>query len=393
MVTRLSAKEIAGLVQPGKYGDGDGLQLRIDLDGTTTRKRWIYRYTFGKRRREMGLGGYPEVNLTRARELRDKAKFDLRDGVDPIVGRSRKASVPSFGEFADEVRTELEKGFRNAKHKAQWKSTLLTYCKKMWKKPVNEITTDDVLAVLRPIWTTKSETASRLRGRIETILDAAKAKKHRSGENPALWRGHLQHLLSKPKKLVRGHHKAMAVQKVPDFMARLQDREGIAPRALELCVLTALRTNSLLGGRWEEIDFDTEIWNIPATRMKGGVLYEMPLSPQAMAVIRKLKALATNDYIFPGLKENKPVSNMAMSMVLRRMEIKDATVHGFRSTFRDFAGDETDHEREVAEGSLSHKIGNQVEQAYRRQSAIKKRRQLMVEWANYCLKPKTELQP
>ena len=388
MVTRLSAKEIAGLVHPGKYGDGDGLQLRIDLNGTTTRKRWIYRYTFGRRRREMGLGGYPEVNLTRARELRDKAKLDLRDGIDPIVGRTRKASVPSFGEFADEVRTELEKGFRNAKHKAQWKSTLLTYCKKIWKKPVNEITTDDVLAVLRPIWTTKSETASRLRGRIETILDAAKAKNYRSGENPALWRGHLQHLLSKPLKLVRGRHKAMAVQKVPDFMARLRQRNGTAPRALELCVLTALRTNSLLGGRWEEIDLETEIWKVPAGRMKGGLDYEVPLSPAAMAVIRNMKAMALNAYIFPGAKKNRPLSNMAMANVLHRMEIKDATVHGFRSTFRDFAGDETDHEREVAEGSLSHKTGNQVEQAYRRQSAIKKRRQLMTDWAIFCLSAK-----
>ena len=384
MVRRLSAKEIAGLDIPGKYGDGDGLQLRIDTAGGTVRRRWIYRYTFRDKRREMGLGGFPDINLSRARELRDKAKLDLRSGLDPLVSRKANHGVPAFGAFADEVRKSLETGFRNDKHKAQWKSTLETYCAKIWTTPVDVVDTDHVLDILRPIWTTKSETASRLRGRIETVLDAAKASGHRSGENPARWRGHLEFLLAKRLKLSRGHHKSMPIDAVPAFMNSLQKQEGLAARALELCVLTALRTNSLLGGLWSEVDLETCIWRVPGRRMKGGMDYEVPLSQDAMAIIRDLHAIRINDFMFFGQRKDRPLSNMAMSMLLRRMKVTNATVHGFRSTFRDWAGDETDHEREVAEGSLSHRIGNQAEQAYRRQSALRKRRQLLEDWAAYC---------
>ncbi len=384
MTSRLTAKFISGLEESGKYGDGDGLHLRIDKNAETMRRRWIYRYSIAGKRREMGLGGYPGINLTRARELRDKAKNDLRNGIDPIVTRKRTQGVPSFGQFADEVRLSLEKGFRNEKHKAQWKSTLLTYCSKIWNKQVDTIDTDDVLDVLKPIWHSKPETASRLRGRMETILSAAKAKRLRSGENPALWRGHLEHLLNKQDKLSRGHHKSMPIHEVPEFMARLRNQEGIAARALEICVLTALRTNSLAGGRWEEVNISSSVWRIPADRMKGGKAYEVPLSPYAMTIIETLSQFRQNEFLFPGVKKNRPISNMAMSMLLRRMKVTNATVHGFRSAFRDWAGDETNHDREVAEGSLSHEIGDRSEQAYRRQSALKKRRQLMDDWGVFC---------
>lgn len=384
MASKLTAKLISGLDRPGKYGDGDGLLLRIDQDGTTLRRRWIYRYTSNGRRREMGLGGFPEVNLTKARELRDKAKSELRNKIDPIANRKRSNGIPTFGAFSDEVRASLEKGFRNEKHKAQWKNTLRTYCAKIWTRPVDTIDTYDVMTILEPIWQTKAETASRLRARIEIVLDAAKAKNHRTGENPARWRGHLQHLLSKHSKLTRGHHKSMPISEVPAFIGRLRAQDGTGARALELCVLTALRTNSLIGGRWDEIDMDAQVWRVPGERMKSGKAYDVPLSPQSMRIVENMGRVKLGAYIFPGAISNRPISNMAMAMVLRRMGITNATVHGFRSSFRDWAGDETDHEREVAEGSLSHVVGDQSEQAYRRQNALRKRRKLMEDWAKYC---------
>jgi integrase len=263
-------------------------------------------------------------------------------------------------------------------------STLETYAAPLRSKPVDTITTDDVLAVLKPIWTRKPETASRVRGRIEKVLDAAKAKGFREGENPARWRGHLDHLLSKPSKLARGHHAAMAYEEVAAFLADLRQREGTAALALELCVLTAARSGEVLGMQWSEIDFDKKIWTVPAERMKAGREHRVPLSSRAAAILRQFEKLKVGDFVFTGQARNKPLSNMAMEMVLRRMKVEDATVHGFRSSFRDWAGNVSSFAREVVETALAHVIGEKAEQAYRRGDALEKRRKLMDAWASYC---------
>jgi integrase len=249
---------------------------------------------------------------------------------------------------------------------------------------VDIIATDDVLAVLKPIWTTKSETASRVRGRIEKVLDAAKAKGFREGENPARWRGHLDHLLPRPSKLARGHHAAMPYEDVPAFIAQLREREASSALALELCTLTAARSGEILGMRWSEVDLNRKIWTVPANRMKAGREHRVPLSPRAIVILRQLEKLKTGEFVFPGQARNKPLSNMAMEMVLRRMKIDDATVHGFRSSFRDWAGNVSSFPRELIETALAHVIGDKAEQAYRRSDALEKRRKLMEAWASYC---------
>jgi integrase len=252
--------------------------------------------------------------------------------------------------MADDVREALSAGFRNEKHKAQWKATLETYAAPLRNKPVDTVATDDVLAVLKPIWMTKAETASRVRGRIEKVLDAAKAKGLRDGENPARWRGHLDHLLPRPSKLARGHHAAMPYEDVATFIAKLRAREATAGLALELCILTAARSGEILGMQWSEIDIDKKIWTVPANRMKAGREHRVPLSSRAVAILKQLKKATVGEFVFPGQTRNKPLSNMAMEMI--------ATVHGFRSSFRDWAGNVSNFPREVVETALAHVIGD-----------------------------------
>ena len=317
------------------------------------------------------------------------ARQEIAQGLNPIDERKRDGGIPTFGAMADEVRQSLSTGFRNEKHKAQWKSTLETYAAPLRAKPVDTIATDDVLAVLKPIWSTKAETASRVRGRIEKVLDAAKAKGFRDGENPARWRGHLDHLLPRPSKLARGHHAAMPYEDVAAFIAQLRKREALAALALELCILTAARSGEILGMRWPEIDLDKKIWTVPAIRMKAGREHRVPLSSPAVAILNQLKKARTGEFVFPGQVHDKPLSNMAMEMMLRRMKIEDATVHGFRSSFRDWAGNVSNFPREIVETALAHVIGDKAEQAYRRSDALEKRRKLMDEWAAYCSASKT----
>jgi integrase len=295
----------------------------------------------------MGLGSATTVSLADAREKASAARRKLAQGVNPIEDRRRDNGIPTFGEMADNVREALSAGFRNEKHKAQWKSTLETYAAPLRFKPVDTIATDDVLAVLKPIWTLIPETASRVRGRIEKVLDAAKAKGFREGENPARWRGHLDHLLSKPSKLGRGHHPAMPYEDVAAFVGK-------------------------------------KVWTVPATRMKAGREHRVPLSNRAIAILKRLRDFGSSEFVFPGQKPKKPLSNMAMEMVLRRMKVENATVHGFRSSFRDWAGNVTSFPREVTETALAHVIGDKAEQAYRRGDALDKRRILMEAWAAYC---------
>jgi integrase len=344
----------------------------------------LMRFTWRGRAKEMGLGSATSVPLADAREKAASARRKIAQGLNPIDERKRDGGIPTFGEMADGVRETLSAGFRNEKHKAQWKSTLETYAAPLRAKPVDTITTDDVLAVLKPIWTIKAETASRVRGRIEKVLDAAKAKGFREGENPARWRGHLDHLLPRPSKLSRGHHAAMPYEEVAAFLSKLRKREATSALALELCILTAARSGEILGMRWPEIDLNKKIWTVPADRMKAGREHRVPLCARAVTILRQLEKLKTGDFVFAGQARNKPLSNMAMEMVLRRMKVDNATVHGFRSSFRDWAGNVSSFPREIVETALAHAIGDKAEQAYRRSDALEKRRKLMEAWANYC---------
>ena len=380
MASKLTARKVE-TAKPGKYSDGGNLYLIVSETGA---RKWVLRFTWRGRAKEMGLGSAAIVPLADAREKAASARRKIAQGLNPIDERKRDGGIPTFGEMADDVRETLSAGFRNEKHKAQWKSTLETYAVPLRAKPVDTIATDDVLAVLKPIWTTKAETASRVRGRIEKVLDAAKAKGFRDGENPARWRGHLDHLLPRPSKLSRGHHAAMPYEDVAAFVGKLRKREASAALALELCILTAARSGEVLGMRWPEIDLDKAVWTVPANRMKAGREHRVALSSRAVAILRQLEKLKAGDFVFPGQAKGKPLSNMAMEMVLRRMDVQDATVHGFRSSFRDWAGNVSNFPREVVETALAHVIGDKAEQAYRRSDALEKRRKLMEAWAAYC---------
>ena len=383
MAGSLTARRVE-TAKSGKHSDGGNLYLIVSMTGA---RKWVLRFTWRGNAKEMGLGSAGSVTLADAREKAASARRKIAKGLNPIDERRRDGGIPTFGDMADDVRVSLSVGFRNEKHKAQWKSTLETYAAPLRAKPVDTIATDDVLAVLKPIWTTKAETASRVRGRIEKVLDAAKAKGFREGENPARWRGHLDHLLPRPSKLSRGHHAAMPYEEVAAFIAKLRERDATSALALELCILTAARSGEILGMRWSEIDFDKKIWTVPAARMKAGREHRVPLASRAVEMLRQLEKVNTGEFVFPGQARNKPLSNMAMEMVLRRMKIEDATVHGFRSSFRDWAGNVSSAPREVVETALAHVIGDKAEQAYRRRDALEKRRKLMDAWAAYCERP------
>jgi integrase len=371
----------AETAKSGKYGDGGGLQLAVAPSGA---KKWVLRFLWQGRPREMGLGSYPEVGLADAREKALAARRLARSGIDPIAERCKDSGIPTFGELADEIAGHLAEGFRNEKHKAQWRMTLTVYAAALRAKPVDKIDTADLLSVLRPIWQAKPETASRVRGRIERVLNAAKAKGYRRGENPAAWRGHLENLLPKPSRLSRGHHAAMRYQDLPDFVIKLRERSAVAALALEFTILTAARSGEALGARWSEIDLNAKVWIIPAERMKAAREHRVPLSEPALAILGKVNEAQVSEYVFPGQRSGKPLSAMALEMVLRRMAVVGATVHGFRSAFRDWAGNETHFPRELAEHALAHVIGDKAEQAYRRSDALARRGDLMDSWSLFC---------
>jgi integrase len=336
----------------------------------------------------MGLGSASTVSLARARELAAEARALLAEGRNPLTLREPAVSVPTFGEMANQVIAALETGWRNPKHRDQWRMTLTTYCEPIRTVPVDAVTTEHVLGILQPIWSKVPETASRLRGRIEKVLDSAKAKGYRTGENPARWRGHLDHLLPKRQKLTRGHHKALPYEKSPALMARLRQSGSVSALCLEFTILTAARSGEAMGARWSEIDLDRGVWTVPKERMKAGREHRVPLSERAKEILTAMGQVRTGDLVFPGRKQNRSLSTMALEQVLRRMKI-DATVHGFRSAFRDWAAEQTSVPREVAEAALAHTIENKVEAAYRRTDLFEKRRALMNQWAEHC-EPNTE---
>lgn len=376
------------LTKPGRHADGGGLYLVVDASGA---KRWVFLFRDGGRLREMGLGGLSAVSLAEARLAAEAARKAKQAGRDPIAARDETtgAAVPTFGKVADELVASISEGFRNAKHIAQWEMTLSTYAMPLRQKRVDLVTTEDVLAIIAPLWSTKQETASRLRGRIERVLNAAKARGYRSGENPAAWRGHLANLMPKRTKLARGHHAALPYVDLPAFLVELRKRPALAARALEFTILTAARSGETFGARWSEIDRKEWIWTVPAERMKAGREHRVPLSPPARALLERLAeagATLPDAYVFPGNKKDRPLSVMAMEMLLRRMN-SPVTVHGFRSAFRDWCYEETDFVREIAEAALAHVVGDETERAYRRGDALKKRRALMEAWATFCAGP------
>jgi integrase len=376
-------------LKPGRHSDGGGLYLNVSPSGT---RSWLFMWVRQGKRREMGLGAYPAVSLANARTEATKHRETVAAGSDPIAERNKTAE-PTFGECADLFLSSMEGSWRNAKHRAQWRMTLMEYCQPVRSKRVSLIATEDVLSVLNPIWQEKPETASRLRGRIERVLDFAKAKGWRTGENPALWRGHLKNVLPPRQRLSRGHHAAMPYRQLPAFIARLRASEAMAARALEFLILTAARSGEVYHAQWSEFDLEQGIWTIPADRMKAGREHRVPLSDQALSLIRTLGETPVLEYVFPGYRTNCPLSSAAMEMLLRRMKADEYTVHGFRSSFRDWAGDETHFAREIAEAALAHRVGDATEQAYRRADALAKRRELMQAWANYSDEKSAKIVP
>ena len=383
-LNKLSARRVASLSKPGRHGDGGGLYLVVAADGS---RKWVFRFAWNGKQRDMGLGALRHVSLAEARTAASAARQHLRADRDPIAERERARRsagvVPTFGEMADHLIEGIEHGFRNAKHRYQWRQTLTQYAKPLRPKPVDAITTEDVLECLKPLWQTKAETAARLRGRIERVVDAAKAKGYRTGENPARWRGHLDSLLPKRQRLTRGHHAAMPFDEVRNFIARLREIDGIGARALEFLILTAARTGEVIGARWGEIDLSGKVWTVPADRIKAGREHRVPLPQRAVDIVHSMAGARTGDFVFPGFRNDRSLSNMAMRMTARRAGI-EFTVHGFRSAFRDWAGERTNFPREVAEAALAHVVGDETERAYRRGDALEKRRALMEAWAGFC---------
>jgi integrase len=385
----LSARAVAALKQPGTYAVGgvDGLYLSVVTSGS---RSWLFRYSSksdGKvKRREMGLGGFPKLSLAEARDKARAAQTDLNAGRDPIDVRKSEKRAPTFWEVAEDVLATVEASGKNPKHRQQWRNTLKDYAAPLHAKPVDTVTTEDVAAVLAPIWQSKPETASRLRGRIERVLSVAKAKGLRSGENPAAWRENLEPILGRRRKLSRGHHQAIAHDQVPSFVAALRRSGGVAAQALEFTILTAARTGEVIGAQWSEFDLRGGIWTVPAGRMKAGREHRVPLSARAIAILEAASKLKRDDsnVVFPGQSAGGFLSNMAMAAVLKRMQRDDITVHGFRSSFRDWAGEISSFANEVCEMALAHAIRDKAEAAYRRGDLFEKRRTMMEAWAAYC---------
>jgi integrase len=382
---KLTARAAAG-AKPGRYCDGRGLWLVVSPSGA---RKWVFRFTYCGRVTEMGLGGHG-TTLAEARTKADGARKIIADGKNPIEARRESERVAAakltFGQCADALLAAKASEWRNEKHRRQWAMTLAVYAKPLRTLPVDEVDTAAVLGVLQPLWHAKAETAFRLRGRIETVLDAARAMGHipRNEANPARWRGHLDKLLPKRQKLTRGHHAALAYNDVPEFIGRLRERQAMAVMALEFAIFTAARSGEVLGARWNEIDLEAKVWTVPAARMKAGRDHRVPLPGRALAILTEIAKGRTDEFVFAGQKGGKPLSGMAMEMVLRRMKVAGVTVHGFRSAFRDWCGESTSFPREIAEAALAHVAGDATERAYRRGDALEKRRTLMEAWSAFC---------
>lgn len=395
-MTALKVAAIARARAPGYYGDGGGLFLQVSRFGTAS---WVFRYRVAGRLREMGLGSLDTIGLADARERARKAREQRLDGHDPIALRQASrlaaqldsAKAITFKDCARRYIAAHQPAWRNPKHAAQWGATLDAYVYPVFGDlAVQAVDVGLVLKAIEPIWTTKPETASRVRGRVESVLDWATARGYREGENPARWRGHLDNLLPARAKVRRiEHHAALPYADIAAFIAELRAQDGVSARALEFAILTAARTGEVIGARWDEINIAEKLWTVPAERMKGGREHRVPLSAAALAIVEKMAAIRCSAFVFPGGKEGRPLSNMAFLMLLRRIAKENAnwgdlTAHGFRSSFRDWAAERTNFPSEVAEMALAHAVGDKVEAAYRRGDLFQKRRLLAEAWAKFC---------
>ena len=399
---KLSAVEVTKAKGPAVLHDGGGLYLRVSDTGA---KSWVFRFQLDGKRRDMGLGPFPDISLAEARAKATEHRKQRHEGIDPLDAKAAQrqaqrvsdAKGRTFRESAVEFIEKNRAGWRNAKHAAQWGSTLETHVYPViGDLPVAAIDVGLVVQVLDPIWAEKPETASRVRGRIEAVLDAATVRGFRQGPNPAQWKGNLAHILPARSKLRKvEHHAALPIDDMPEFLKALRGREGMAARALEFAILTVARTGEVLGARWGEIDLDSKLWIVPAGRMKAGREHRVPLSDAALAALGTVRPLALmrdgepdlTAPVFPGPRRALPMSNMVMLMLLRRMKRNDVTAHGFRSTFSDWAAERTGYPREVVEMALAHAVENKVEAAYRRGDLFDKRRNLMEAWADFCSVP------
>ena len=393
-IERLSALGLGKLAKrKGVFCDGGGLYLHSDPPAQCS---WLFRYRLSGKTRWMGLGPYPAISLAKARELASNARTLKALGTDPIGQRDASratehlaaARTITFKQCAETYVKAHRVGWRNAAHASQWENTLHTYAyPHIGALSVQAIDTSLVMKVLEPIWTAKSETASRLRGRIETILNWAKVRGYRDGENPARWKGHLDHLLPAKSKVRRvQHHAAMPYAQLPHFMAALREQDSIGARAFEFLILTAARTGEVIGARWGEIDLKNRLWTVAAERMKAGKEHRVPLCRRAVEILQAIKPEKAQEdtFVFPGSKPQNPQSNMVFLMLLRRMKLSHLTTHGFRATFKTWATERTNFPREVIEAALAHVAGNKVEAAYQRGDVFDKRRRLMSAWSDYC---------
>lgn len=389
---RLTAVAVDKKTKPGRYADGLGLYLQVAPGGS---KSWVFRFMRDGKQHKMGLGPVHTVSLAKARELATAARQKLIiEGVNPLEHRRAEKEarridalkVVTFKQAAERYIEAHKTGWKNAKHAAQWPATLKTYAYPVFgDMHVGKVDVPLVLKVLEPIWSTKTETAGRLRGRIEAVLDWATARKLRAGENPARWKGHLDKLLPARRKVQKvKHHPALPYAEIGDFIAKLRKVEGVSARALEFTILTATRTGETVGAKWDEIDLGGKAWTIPAERMKAGKAHRVPLSARALEILDGLPREDGSDFVFIGDKKGKSLSNMALLMTLRRMDRGDLTTHGFRSTFRDWAAETTAYPNEMVEMALAHTISNKAEAAYRRGDMMARRARLMEDWAKFC---------
>lgn len=385
---RLTDSKVRSLTRPGVHSDGDGLYLRVQPTGT---RSWVFIWKRFGIRNEMGLGAYGSgarhVSLSAARAKAEEARGIIGNGGDPRTDMAeRKAAITqsSFGKIADEYIEVMKPKWRSDKTLAAWNRFANGYSAAIRRVPVDKITTDDVLRVLRPLWNEKPETAAKVQNRLKVVLDHAKARKLRQGDNPAQWRGLLDQILPAPPRLARGHHAALPYTEIAALIGKLRAAGGVGARALEFAILTAARSGEVRGAKWSEIDLDAKLWVIPGSRMKQGREHRVPLAGRAVEILREMKERAVDDFVFPSAKQGAPLSDMTVAKALKTAGAGAYTVHGMRSAFRDFAGEETGFPREVAGAALAHAVGDQVEQAYRRGDALAKRRRLMSAWADYC---------
>jgi len=393
---KLTALKISKLTDTGRYGDGGGLYLQISQWGT---KAWVFRFMKDGRSRQMGLGDIATFSLKEARERAKSARQLLADGIDPLEARQQakdakqieESRTITFDEAAARYIKAHQAGWTNAKHGAQWQSSLAKYASPVFgEMPVAAIDTTLVMQALEPIWSLKTETASRTRGRVEAVLDWATARGYRDGDNPARWRGHLDKLLPAKTKVAKVKHQpAMDYRDVPAFMKTLRGADSLSARALELTILTAARTGETINARWDEFDLDAKLWTVPGERTKSGREHRVPLSKRAIVLLHTVARHHGSEYVFPGLRIGRPLSNMAMLELLRGMNSNGFTVHGFRSSFRDWAAHETNFPREIAEASLAHVLKDKTEAAYQRGDLLEKRCRLMSAWENYCRNPRS----